>query len=196
MTLYILAGGNDRSYDEYGEKLSGVIKPLVKSPIKILSCQFAKDKDDWQTIFESWKPWFHKYLGEDVELRLASEEKFLEQIDWADVIYLHGGHTWKQEAMIKQYTDLEKYFEGKVVIGSSAGANYLSKTYYSPKRDTIGKGSGITQLNTIVHYGAANDGEISLTESEWMDVVERMKSVVGDEEVTLIPEGEFVVVEK
>lgn len=196
MTHYILAGGNDRGYDNYGSNLSRLVKPLVEGPIKILSCQFAKDKGDWQKIFEIWKGWFYQYFGKDVELQLASEEDFLKQIAWADVIYLHGGHTSKQEAMIKQYTDLEKHFEGKIVIGSSAGANFLSKTYYAPSLNKIGNGSGIVPLNIIVHYGGDNDGEISFGPGEWEKVVERMKSVIGDEEITLLPEGEFVVFEK
>lgn len=196
MTHYILVGGNDRAYDEYGENVSRVIRPLIKTPMKILSCQFAKNEEDWQKVFESWKSWFLKYLGDDAQLQLAAPETFLEQITWADVIYLHGGHTWKQEAMIKQYTDLEERFEGKIVIGSSAGANYLSKTYYSPSLDKIGHGSGIVPLNIIVHYGAGSDGEVAFTPSKWSQVVERMKSTIVGEEITLLPEGEFVVFEK
>lgn len=196
MTLYVLAGGNDRLYSQYGENLGRLVKDSVKSPIKVLSCQFAKDEEEWKEVFKVWEKWFSEYFGADTESQLASPEIFLEQIDWADVVYLHGGHTWKQEAMIKKYTDLEKHFQGKIVIGSSAGANFLSKTYFSPKRNLIGQGSGITEINSIVHFGSESDGEISLTKEDWKDVLVRMQKTVGNESVTPIPEGEFISVEK
>jgi hypothetical protein len=46
-----------------------------------------------------------------------------------------------------------------------------------------------------VHYGAAYDGEVSITPSDWKDVVKRVKNFGESENVTLLPEGEFVVFE-
>lgn len=196
MTRYILAGGSDRAHDEYGGRLNEAIRDVKEGPLKVLSCLFSQDRDIWTEKFEDWKRWFVDNLGKDSEVQLASPDSFLDQIAWADVIYLHGGRTSNLEAAMQPFEDLERYFEGKVVVGSSAGTNFLSKVYFSPKQNSVGSGRGIIPLNTIVHYGAQSDGEVSLDKDEWKAVVQRVREVVGDEPVTLLPEGEFVVLEK
>jgi peptidase E len=196
MTYYILAGGADRRTDGYGEELSKAVYSFIDRPAKILSVQFSQEKDEWQEKFDGWVLWFHEYLGSDADIKLASPDTLLEQLTWADVIYFHGGRTQNLLGVLNQFGDIEPYFKDKVVVGSSAGTNFLSKYYFSPKQNKIDVGSGIVPLNTIVHYGAADDGEISLTPEAWEEVVVKMKALVKDEELTLLPEGKFVVYEK
>lgn len=196
MTHYILAGGADRRVEGYGEKLSDTLRQWVGGPVKVLSCQFAKPREGWQGDIDNWLPWFQRYLGDDTEVRLALPETFLEQIGWADIIYLHGGRTANLFAIMDTLEGIEERFKDKIVVGSSAGTNYLSKTYFSPKQNEVNKGTGIVPLNTIVHFESENDGEISLSKADWKNVVTRMKSVVGDEPIMLIREGDFVAFEK
>lgn len=196
MTRYVLAGGSDRAYDAYGPRLNSAIRDTKPGPLKVVSCLFSQEKDIWTEKFQDWKSWFLKNLGEDTEIQLADPDLFLEQVRWADVIYLHGGRTKNLEDAMGPYQDLEKYFEGKVIIGSSAGTNFLSKTYFSPKQNSVGAGRGIIPLNTIVHYGAESDGEVSLTKDEWKAVIERVRERVGDEPIMLLSEGEFIIVDK
>lgn len=67
--------------------------------------------------------------------------------------------------------DLSILNEDKIVIGSSAGAKYLSS--YSPNWNGKGlrKGSSILPLNVIVHYG---DDKYIEDNASWGDVVMAM----------------------
>lgn len=196
MTHYILAGGADRRVEGYGERLGAAVKQWADEPVKILSCQFSKPSEDWDEAIKSWIPWFRRFFGEETEVQLALPETFLDQVAWADIIYLHGGRTASLVSVMDSFPEIETSFKDKVVIGSSAGTNYLSKTYFSPKQDEVNLGSGIVPLNTIVHYESEYDGEISLSKSDWAGVIVRMKAVVGDEDISLIKEGDFIVFEK
>jgi hypothetical protein len=194
-TRYFLAGGSDRRYDHYGINLSAAIKESIVEP-KILSCFFSQEKEIWNEKATGWESWFRNYFGEGLEYKVATIDGFLDEIEWADVIYLHGGTTALLLGALEKFTNLEKAFEGKIIVGSSAGTNYLSKTFFSPKRNVVGEGSGIVKINTIVHYGASSDGEVSLTRHEWAGAVERMKSIIGGEAIVLLPEGEFISIVK
>lgn len=194
-TRYFLAGGSDRGYDQYGIRLSAAVSESVVSP-KILSCFFSQEKELWSEKATGWEIWFRRYFGDAIEYRCATIDGFLDEIKWADVIYLHGGTTALLLDALGKYTELEKAFEGKIIVGSSAGTNYLSKTFFSPKRNVVGSGSGIININTVVHYGASSDGEVSLTKEGWLDAVDRVKASVGDEPIVLLPEGEFISIIK
>lgn len=196
MTHYILAGGADRRTEGYGQSLAEAVKRWVDSPMHILSCQFSKPRDEWADGLAGWTEWFKEYFGDDTIVELADPETFLDQVERSDIVYLHGGRTQQLIDTLSPFGNIEKYLEGKVVIGSSAGTNYLSKTYFSPKQDEMNNGTGIVPLHTIVHYGASDDGEVSLSKERWQEVAEEMKQRVGDEEVTLLPEGKFIIFEK
>lgn len=80
------------------------------------------------------------------------------------------------EEKYKKY-DLSVLNEDKIVIGSSAGAKFLSS--YSPNWNGEGlrEGSAILPLNVIVHYGDDNYLEGN---ANWSDVVMAMtKSPIG-----------------
>lgn len=197
MTYYILAGGEDRKTEGYGESLAEKLNELTgDKSLKVLNCFFSQDEAVWQDKFDQWKLWLKQYLGDSTESQLARPETFIDQIAWADVIYLQGGRTKLLEAALKAFPNLENNFAGKIVIGSSAGANFLSKIYYSPSQDKVGKGSSIVPLNTIVHYGANGDAEFSMSEAKWQEIVDRVELASESEAVTLLPEGKFIVFEK
>jgi hypothetical protein len=195
-TTYILAGGNDRAYDDYGVKLAEVVGDWNKNP-KILSCDFARDPKDWSDRSKSWGAWFKAYFGTGIEYKMATIEHFIDEVKWADVVYLHGGETQRLIAALSHYDDLESYFKNKIIIGSSAGAGYLSKIYYSPIKDIIEKGGGILNVDAITHYGADSDGDVPLNKDGWAKVVAKTKAAAGEnEEIVLIPEGTFVLIVK
>lgn len=124
MTLYILAGGCDRAYPEFWDRLSEVVLREVPSP-KILSCMFASDEAAVEARFEGYKTTFARYFAES-DVTLARHDVFYEQIKSSDVIYLHGGRTSRLLEAIPEYNRFRRAVEGKIVIGSSAGANFLS----------------------------------------------------------------------
>lgn len=194
MTKYILAGGLDRAHPEYWDHLRSEVN--VKKPVHLLSCFFSQPKKDWQEKFNAFRPFFARAFGDDVVCELASVEDFLDQVTNCDVLYLHGGTTHRLRSVLAQYGDLKSLFSGKVVIGSSAGANYLSKLGYSPSLREPMKGAGLTDLNVIVHYGSTFVDHEALGPVDWNDVEQQVRDLLGDDEIiTPLREGEFVVVE-
>ena len=126
-TTFILHGGfalntipeNDAFYVE-------VLKHTDIS-VKILLVYFAKEEDrilknkaEDITQFEKNKG------GKELSFEVASEKDFPEQVRWADVVYLHGGRTTKILPVLAKFPSLKEIFEGKIVVGDSAGANVLS----------------------------------------------------------------------
>ena len=104
------------------------------------------------------------------ERRIATQDNFIEQCKWADVINIHGGSSDLLFALMQNY-DLSVLNEDKIIIGSSAGAKFLSS--YSPNWDGKGlrKGSAILPLNVIVHYG---DDKYLEGDANWSDVAMAM----------------------
>jgi len=130
MTTYILAGGNDRTADPtYGDRLAKVVSSLVDEPI-ILSCFLSWPVEYQHEHWQDYVSWFKEKFG-DVEVLEATQDNFYDLAKKANIIYLHGGHTKELLAHLPDFEKSKKAFEGKVVIGSSAGANYLS-TYCIP----------------------------------------------------------------
>lgn len=110
------------------------------------------------------------------ERKIATQENFIEECKWADVINIHGGSSDLLFPLMQKY-DLSVLYEDKIVIGSSAGAKFLSS--YSPNWNGEGlrEGSAILPLNVIVHYG--NDNYLE-GNANWSDVAMAMtKSPIG-----------------
>ena len=61
-----------------------------------------------------------------LHFEVAQKEKFVEQLKWADVVYLcgssGGGATERLLGVLKQFDNLKHIFDGKIVAGESAGA--------------------------------------------------------------------------
>lgn len=187
-TKYILAGGLDRAHPEYWDHLGKEI--TVTRPVKLLSCFFSQPKKDWQDKFNGFNPFFKRAFGDDVIRELADVEDFLDQLKECDILYLHGGTTHRLKSVLARYGNLVPYFKGKVVIGSSAGANYLSKLGWSPSLRQPIEGAGIVNLNVVVHYGSNFVDEDALGPVDWEDTKLQLKKLLHEEDViTLLPEG-------
>lgn len=190
MTLYILAGGCDRAYPEFWDRLSDIVQREVPSP-KILSCMFASDEDTVEARFEGYKSTFAQYFAES-SLTLARHDVFYEQIESSDVIYLHGGRTSRLLEAIPEYNRFRRAAEGKIVIGSSAGANFLSTVCYSPSSNAYIRASGILPVASVVHYGVAEFEGRLISPGEWQGVRKGLtEEVHGQLPILLLPEGQF-----
>lgn len=193
MTLYILAGGCDHAYPEYWEKLSEIVLREVASP-RILSCMFASDDHEVSNRFERYKSTFSQYFAQS-EVTFAQHDEFYEQIKSSDMIYLHGGRTSRLLEAIPDYDRFKQAVEGKIVIGSSAGANFLSTVCYSPSRKENLRSSGILPVASIVHYGVAEFEGQPISIQDWQDI---RQALVDDLRgtllpIALLPEGQFSV---
>lgn len=195
MTTYILAGGNDQESIDFGPKVAKECRELIaKRNIYVLANYFATEPERRISKHQAFEPWYKEnFVGSVIEV--AKEDVFLEQVKRADVIFFHGGLTSRLVENMKQYSDIERYFIGKIVIGSSAGAGWLSSLCWSMNAREIVKGSGIVNVACIAHYGSLGNDRVQYKPEDW----ERVVGMVGQQaqqeglELVLIPEGEFVV---
>lgn len=193
-TRYILAGGADIKNPSYWEELKMALPP--KKQWKVLSCQFSQPEEQWKERFESFLPFFQTAFGENVKAELASPATFIKQLVAADIVYLHGGDSRKLEAYLKNVPGLQHKFKDKIVIGSSAGAQFLSRQYWSCGLRELGHGSALVDVNVLVHYGSDYGNDDPCGSIDWEEAKGILQSAIGDATVTLLPEGKFIVVDK
>ncbi len=191
-TVYILAGGSDRKFDDYSQRLHDTVSTYVAEP-RILSCFFSSEEDTWEAKASDWGQWFAVNFSENKQYAYATRDNFEQQVSTADVVYFHGGDSWLLLENMGRLRQLPELFAGKVVIGSSAGANMLSKQFWSGRRAQYGEGRGLVDKNIMVHYGAKDvDGSIRDI-SDWEREHQAFQNYIGDVEITVLPEGQFIV---
>lgn len=192
MTKYILAGGCDRKHPEYLETLARVITAEKPNP-RILSCWFSNEDDHAREKFNDYQNYFRKPFGPAALIVMADKNSFIEQLKDCDVLYLHGGNTDLLISAMAQYEDLASHFEDKVIVGSSAGANYLSTFGYSPSLKKVKPGSGLVGVSCVVHYNSVGFSEMAFTEEYWRDVVSLVKNQASNTPTILLAEGTFAI---
>lgn len=195
MSKYILAGGSDMLYEDYGKSLAAFVESKVESPT-ILSCLFSHDADERESKSRDWNVWFGKYFSRTTRVVNADEEDFYDQVLESDVIYLHGGTTQKLLDNLPDFERVKKVFEGKIVIGSSAGANYLSQICYSPTAGKVLRGSGILPFGVMVHYGISGFNDLEFTPESWIASETNLRESSMNTPILQIPEGTFVIVDQ
>lgn len=194
MTKYILAGGCDRQYPDYGKRLAEVIKLEISNPL-ILSCMFSRAPENREDRYKAYDLWFKEHFGSDVTVLHADEEHFYEQLEQCDVLYLHGGRMANLLNSLPDFTQFRDATANKIIVGSSAGANYLSKVCYSPSQDNFMEGSGWLDVGVVVHYGIQQFEDKNYTKEQWRSAAIGVKKRVGNATTLLIPEGTFTIVE-
>ena len=194
MTKYILAGGNDRLYDKFASDLKEELSGL-EEPISILSCFFAKDQDMWLESAQEWESWFRRYLGE-INYSVMLMEGAEKEISMADIIFFHGGDNDALIERMQQHPGIQEGFKHKIIVGSSAGANYLSQNFWTRSKQEIGRGAGTLPVNVIVHYDArTKEGKLRGTVSEWSKAKRAMEAISTEANLLCLREGQIEVVE-
>lgn len=157
-----------------------------------MSCFFSAPKEIWQEKARQRKEWFAHIFEGRLTYDYAKLDTFLDQVDAADIVYFHGGDTALLLSRLPDTEILKKHLAGKVVVGSSAGANMLSTNFWSSMRGVPGKGRGLVAANIMVHYGAPKTGEKVRTPQDWQaEEADFAKHVGGP--VTRLAEGRFEV---
>ncbi|GBE16390.1 peptidase family S51 [bacterium BMS3Abin15] len=157
----------------------------VKMPRILVVC-FSKPKKTWPEEFE-WEKKKFTHIKKKIEFILADDdpEIFSKQVKRADTIYIKGGDNRLLIDKIKKTNNLEKLFRGKIVAGSSAGANVLSKYYYVRGKKRIEKGMGILPIKVFVHYS-----------KKWAKEFKSLKEYKEDLEIYKIPETKYLIIRK
>ncbi|MCL2037418.1 Type 1 glutamine amidotransferase-like domain-containing protein [Candidatus Saccharibacteria bacterium] len=196
MTTYILTGGWDHLYPNYLENLAKFILQQKPEP-RILQCAFAKPENEQSELYNIFEPLFYQYFGEDVEVENANIDHYLEQLERADVFYIHGGELERLLEILPDAATVRRLFANKIIIGSSAGAMYLAAKsigYYS--ENGMNDGAGVLPVGVLVHYGAiANDRGITM--DYWRKSVQDLIDVLPDDMLVLpLTEGSMTIIER
>lgn len=145
---------------------------------KILLVCFAKDDSRVPIATERVMDEFNKNKWQkEIALTVASEERFIEQATFSDVIYFHGGSTLRLLDALKKIPSLMDLLRGKIIAGESAGANVFAKFYYSRSVDDVNEGLGFLPLKIICHYSEIYS--------------DKLDTVGTDLELLLLPEYQF-----
>lgn len=191
--MFVLAGGSDSAYPAYWERLAAVIKKEVARP-RILSCLFARPEAARPEARARFDDKFHELFGTETIVISADEENFYTQIAEADVIYLHGGTTKLLREAIPDIDRFRQQVKGKIIVGSSAGANFLSAACFSPSANETMRSSGIASVGVVVHYGVEQFDGRTFTRQDWQSVTRQAAELAGELPLLLLPEGEFSIV--
>lgn len=195
MTKFILAGGCDRKYPSYWDNLSKVVCSEFSKPV-ILSCMFAQEIDNRSDQHNHFDKLFRQFFN-NTKVIHATEDSFYDQLSEADVVYLHGGRT---QLLMQSIPDVDRFVsavENKIVIGSSAGANFLSTVCFSPSARKVIKASSILNLGIVVHYGIDQFKNISYSREFWDEAADKVRTNLSSgTPILLLPEGTFAVFKK
>ncbi len=190
MTKYILIGGQIQKAPDGGRSFcKELVKEANNTPIRILDCLFARSIEDWEERFEKDIDFFSEYL-ESFELIRAEPEKFIEQLKNSDILFFQGGSPHKLISILDSVGDWKKELRGKVVVGSSGGADALCVYYGVGKTMNIGEGLGILPVKFIPHWKSNYHPEINI---DWDLLLENLKDYKEDLSLVTLKEGEFKV---
>lgn len=198
MTKYILNSGGLRNNPELARKFfAEIVKGLGESP-KILFCFFAEKRENWGEKFTEYVKGFKELLpkGIEPEFDLAIPDTFVEQINQADAVYLHGGDDHLVQYWLRQF-DIPRIWEGKVVATNSASSNALSKHFWTCDWRKCMDGLGILPIKFLPHYQSEYGADDPRGPIDWQKAYDELKEY-GDKSLLIhaLKEGEFIVIEK
>jgi peptidase E len=202
-TKYILVGGYITKAQDGGKGFYDELIKGFKEPVKILYCVFARPIKEWESVFKKDELFFKQNLPEKkFELVLAQPDNFIDQVKWADAIYIKGGETEALLNELKKQKGWEKELDNKTLAGTSAGADAIAKYYYDidnlDDKGLIKKGLGLLPIKVITHYRS----NYNAPNINWDEADTKLKNHKENQEdkenleIIKLKEGEFKVFEK
>lgn len=188
-TKFILHGGWTSKECQHNTMFFSEFTRGLEDGAKVLFVGFAREDEAEQLeVYERTKGFILAHTDKQLEVKNATPENFVEEIAWADAIFVTGGQTWLLKERLQEYTDSKfgSLLAGKVYAGSSAGANVVSKYHTSGFAEGVQEGLGIVPVCLMAHYG---DPEFNGIEEHkhWFDNY--------DYELITIPECHYKVFE-
>lgn len=190
MTKFILVGGYVQKAPDSGRAFCNELVKNFPEPVKILDCMFARLQTVWEETFAKDKEFFKIQLPDKkVELKLAKLDTFIDQVKWADVVYLRGGSSEELVKSLQERDGWTKFLDGKTIAGTSAGADALSKYYYGLDNLKIRNGLGLVPVKTIPHFKSDYHG----WEFDWDKAKAELNAHKENLPLLALQEGEFKV---
>jgi len=192
-TRVILHGGNaDNGSEKNSQFFTEILNGVDKHEVRVLCVYFARPEGRWEESYATDESAFKVHgieAGKDVETILATYDmdELIKEITKADVIFINGGYKGHLKSTLLSI-GIEKFKEivqGKTLVGISAGANILSKYYFSMASGGIREGIGLLKIKLLTH---SNDGNAS-------DKLKMLKEYKEDIPIEIVAEEEFIVIE-
>jgi len=182
-------GGRPWEADDKGQMFAKALSRYFPNQVKIAFCIFAQPEADWEDTKERNISMFDQFsTGRQVSYQTMTADNFTEVSAWADIIYLPGGDPFKLLEKLKPF-DLKKLWYGKVIAGSSAGADLFCVGFTYLQDRTIGQGLGWVPATCIPHW---RDKFEDYTDKDWDWAEQECLKQYPKLPVLTIPEGEFV----
>ena len=121
---------------------------------------------------------------------LKGRYKFSEQVKWADVIYIRGGQSEARALeLLRKESDWINNLGEKTLVGTSAGADIVSKYYYDLDNLKVSEGLGLLPIKVITHYKS----DYNVPNIDWDKAYTQLKNSGADLPILTLAEGQFVV---
>ena len=186
MTKYIIHGGKTSFKSDENKKYFTETINLPKNKINLLIVLFAREPEVWIEKFEQYRKIFLDLNSDkQIDFVLADPDPkiFTKQIKEADTIFILGGETIRLIKHLENIKNLKELFKDKIIAGSSAGANFLSKYYYTINGRKVRHGLGLLDIKTFPHF------EAHLTKE-----LKELKNYKEDLPIYTLPEEKFEII--
>jgi peptidase E len=154
--IYILIGGGCHTGHTKNKLATEIENWLTFKQIetaRVLFIPFAKDEIDWERTVQKYQnSIFSKVFKKNrlsVSTAIPNPKTLKTQLCNADILFFSGGSELNLKKLFKKNTIPST---NKIIIGVSAGTNFLSKFYFSNDREKVEAGLGILPIKTICHF--------------------------------------------
>lgn len=128
---------------------------------RVLVVLFAKHPDRVEAAEQALLARFSQATDSVLDLQFASEDSLYSQMEWADVLYFHGGQSLRLVDRMRPHLDhLRTCCGGRVIAGESAGVNMLHQWFVSHSEGGLREGLGILPGAVICHHDGLGDASM------------------------------------
>lgn len=194
-TKFVLHGGNISDSPDKGKGLFSELTKGLDDP-KVLLCYFSRAREDWESDFDYHSQIINSFWDKKPKLGMAMPDVFEEQLKKSDIVMFYGG----DDELITHWARKIRYFaeslKGKIIGGSSAGADLFVKKYWTGDWREVRDGIGLVDANIMTHYGSAYGSDDPRGPIDWGEAEKELQKAIGSNETILkIREGKFVTIE-
>lgn len=191
MKRLILMGGRPWFGEDGGKKFTEVLFRYYPNEVKLAFCIFAQPESEWEETCKWNTGMFDKFKGaRNIFYQIMTKDNFGDVSDWADVIYVPGGDPSVLQDRLKSCGDVAKLWDGKVIAGSSAGADFMCEGYIYLQDKSYGRGLGWVKATLIPHW--RSDDWKGYEPPDWDEIERKSLQESPNTPVLCIPESEFV----
>lgn len=170
----MLHGGNtERVTEKNAAFYHAIVEKVDSDTVRVLCVYFARPEHRWQDSYAEDQAQFAAVqTSKQIVTTLAAYDSFEQDMERADVIFINGGRKgYLKEALLQVGVErLRQLLDGKLIVGASAGANMLSRYYYSSVIDGIREGIGLIDAKVFTHYAPEKSARLNALKAHGEDV--------------------------